>query len=136
MTPRFETGSPGHDDRCARRKDEDWTRAKLPTGLDGVGPRLAETFKGIVLAVAEKKTEPQTERTEANLTCRICSTDEQEKRKLQIMNADVLEGGDGRLSLENDQKEEVLQRLFRENVLRRTDSRQSEREKGRREKRE
>ena len=36
------------------------------------------------------------------------------KRNFQIATGDVLEGGDGRLSLENDKESEVLQGPFRE----------------------
>ena len=51
--------------------DDDWTRVKLPTALRRLGLASTETLMKIVFALTEKKTVPQTERTEADLRCRI-----------------------------------------------------------------
>ena len=75
--------------------DDDWT------ALCGLGLRSAEALKDIAFAVTEKKAELQTERIEATVTCRIWKK-EHENRNLQIMTEDVMEDGDGRLSLENE----------------------------------
>ena len=78
--------------------EDDWTRAWLPTVLGGLGLRSAETLKDIAFAVTEKNTEPQTQRIEANKTCRVWRKDERKKRKLQLITDVVMEGGNGRLS--------------------------------------
>ena len=77
--------------------------------LGGLGRRSAETLKDIAFAVTEKKTEPQTERTEAKLTCKRWRKDELGKRNLQIGTEDVMEKGDGMPSLIRDKENEELQ---------------------------
>ena len=59
--------------------DDGWTRAQLPTALGGLGLRSAEPIQDMAFAVTVKKTEPLTERMEANVTCRICRKDVREE---------------------------------------------------------
>ena len=97
--------------------DDDWTSAKLPTAFGGLGLR-AETHKDIAVGVTEEKTEPQTGRIEANLTCRIWRRDEQEKRNFQIATEDAMEDSDGCTVAQQGQREGSAQKTVKERFAR------------------